>query len=66
MEEKKREGSSNISLNTYKFNMICLAKPRLLTFFTIIGKTVKYRIFTSRIFSFIKKLSTIKLKNIQE
>ena len=62
MGQKQKELGSDISVSTYEFNMLGLTDPRLLTFFTRIGKTVTHGIFTSRTFNFIKKTRTIKLK----
>lgn len=49
-------------MSTYEFNTLGLTNPRLLTFFTRMGKTLTYGIFTSPTFNFIKKTCTIKLK----
>lgn len=62
MGQKQKELGSDISVSTYKFNMLSLTNPGLLTFFTRIGKIVTYGIFTSHTFNFIKKTCNIKLK----
>lgn len=62
MGQKQKELGSDISVSTYKFNMLSLTNPGLLTSFTRIGKIVTYGIFTSHTFNFIKKTCNIKLK----